>query len=78
MHRKEVGTIQKTIPRHNTDEQAVRFVETADLSEYDLSEFEPVTFKFPSKTSQLTSWSRPLADQTSRIRLGTHNLKVYS
>jgi predicted DNA binding CopG/RHH family protein len=36
-----------------TDEAAERFVETADLSEYDLSAFEPVRFEFEPKSAQL-------------------------
>lgn len=45
--------MKKKIPRLTTDEQAIRFVENADLSEYDLSEFRPVTFEFESKDAQL-------------------------
>lgn len=32
----------KKIPRFETDEEAERFVEESDLSEYDLSEFQPM------------------------------------
>lgn len=45
--------MKKTIPRLTTDEQTVQFVESADLSEYDLSGFKPVTFEFQSKAAQL-------------------------
>jgi predicted DNA binding CopG/RHH family protein len=36
-----------------TDEAAERFVETADLSEYDLSAFKPVRFAFEPKSARL-------------------------
>ena len=36
----------KKIPPLRSDEEAERFVETADLSEYDLSEFKPARFEF--------------------------------
>lgn len=45
--------MKKKIPPLITDEQAARFVETADLSEYDLSEFKPASFEFQSKAAQL-------------------------
>jgi predicted DNA binding CopG/RHH family protein len=36
-----------------SDEDAERFVETADLSTYDLSGFKPMQFEFESKTAAL-------------------------
>jgi hypothetical protein len=39
----------KPFPRFDTDEQAERFVDTADLSEYDFSSFRPTRFKFEPK-----------------------------
>ncbi len=45
--------MKKKIPPLRTDEEAERFVETADLSEYDLSEFRPVQFEFLAKAAQL-------------------------
>ena len=45
--------MKKKIPPLRTDEEAERFVETADLSEYDLSEFRPVQFEFQAKAAQL-------------------------
>ncbi len=45
--------MKKRIPTLRTDEEAERFVDTADLSEYDLTGFKPVTFEFQSKAAQL-------------------------
>jgi predicted DNA binding CopG/RHH family protein len=43
----------KPFPRFATDEEAERFVETADLSEYDVSGFRPMRFEFEPKAAQL-------------------------
>lgn len=43
----------KKIPRLRTDEEAEHFLETADLSEYDLSEFKPVRFEFLNKSARV-------------------------
>ncbi len=40
----------KKIPRLLSDEQAEHFLETADLSEYDLSGFKRVHFEFEPKS----------------------------
>lgn len=40
-------------PRLGSDEEAERFVETADLSEYDFSGFRPARFEFEPKAAQL-------------------------
>jgi predicted DNA binding CopG/RHH family protein len=45
--------MKKTIPTFKTDAEAERFVDTADLSEYDLSGLTPVRFEFEKKTAQL-------------------------
>lgn len=45
--------MRKIIPDLLTDEEAERFVETADLSEYDLSVFKPVRFEFEAKDTRL-------------------------
>ena len=45
--------MKKKIPTFKTDEEAARFVETADLSKYDLSGLKPVMFEFEKKSSQL-------------------------
>lgn len=41
------------IPVFKTDAEAERFVETADLSEYDLSGLRPTRFEFDRKTAQV-------------------------
>jgi predicted DNA binding CopG/RHH family protein len=43
----------KTIPAFNTDAEAERFVDDADLSEYDLSGFRPMRFEFEKKAAQI-------------------------
>ena len=45
--------MKKKIPTFKTDEEAARFVETADLSKYDLSGLKPVMFEFEKKSAQL-------------------------
>ena len=43
----------KPMPSLKSDEEAERFVETADLSAYDLSGFTPMKFEFEPKTAAL-------------------------
>jgi len=45
--------LKKTIPRFASDEEAERFVETADLSDYDLSGFKRVSFECEGKDAQI-------------------------
>jgi len=45
--------MKKKIPSFKSDEEAARFVDTADLSEYDLSGLKPMRFEFEKKTAQL-------------------------
>lgn len=45
--------MKKKIPTFKTDEDAERFVATADLSKYDLSGLKPVQFEFEKKSAQL-------------------------
>jgi predicted DNA binding CopG/RHH family protein len=45
--------MKKKIPVFHTDEEAERFVETADLTEYDLSQFKPVRFEFEKKAARV-------------------------
>jgi predicted DNA binding CopG/RHH family protein len=45
--------MKKRIPTFKSDEEAERFVATADLSRYDLSGFKPTRFEFERKTAQL-------------------------
>jgi predicted DNA binding CopG/RHH family protein len=43
----------KAFPRYQSDEDAERFVETADLSEYDFSKFKPAGFEFDRKDARV-------------------------
>ncbi|WP_306118614.1 MULTISPECIES: BrnA antitoxin family protein [unclassified Roseitalea] len=44
----------KPFPRFETDEEAERFVDEADLSEYDFSGFRPVRFELRRKDRQIS------------------------
>jgi predicted DNA binding CopG/RHH family protein len=46
--------MRKRFPDLKTDEEAERFVETADLSEYDFSDFKPFSFEFEPKSKSVT------------------------
>jgi len=55
--------MDKRIPKLRTDEEAERFVETADLSQYDLSAFKSTRFEFQPKAAQLNMrLPQPLLD----------------
>lgn len=43
----------KPMPSLRSDAEAERFVDTADLSEYDLSGFKPTKFEFEPKAAAL-------------------------
>jgi predicted DNA binding CopG/RHH family protein len=45
--------MKKKIPTFKSDEEAERFVESADLSEYDLSDAKPVRFEFDRKSARV-------------------------
>lgn len=45
--------MKKKIPIFESDEEAERFVETADLTEYDLSQFKRVRFEFEKKAARV-------------------------
>ena len=45
--------MKKKIPIFKTDKEAEQFVDTADLSNYDLSGLTPVKFEFEKKSAQL-------------------------
>ena len=45
--------MKKKIPTFKTDAEAERFVDTVDLSEYDLSGLKPTQYEFERKTAQL-------------------------
>lgn len=49
----EEGRKLRRFPRFDTDEEAERFVEMADLSEYDFSGFKPARFEFEAKAAQI-------------------------
>lgn len=53
----------KKMPVLMTDEEAERFVDTADLSEYDLSGFKPMRFEFEPKAARVNMrLPQPLLD----------------
>ena len=53
----------KKMPVLKTDEDAERFVDTADLSEYDLSGFKPMRFEFEPKAARINMrLPQPLLD----------------
>ncbi len=45
--------MKKKIPTFKTDKEAEQFVDTADLSKYDISGLRPVKFEFEKKNAQL-------------------------
>jgi predicted DNA binding CopG/RHH family protein/uncharacterized DUF497 family protein len=47
------GTLKKKIPIFHSDEEAERFVDEADLTEYDFSQFKPVRFEFEKKAARV-------------------------
>jgi predicted DNA binding CopG/RHH family protein/uncharacterized DUF497 family protein len=51
--RRRWSTMKQKIPIFDSDEEAERFVETADLTEYDLSQFKPVRFEFARKDARV-------------------------
>ena len=57
MHQKEIAAMNanklKSIPSLRSDAEAERFVETADLSEYNLSGFKPMRFEIEQKAATL-------------------------
>ena len=38
--------MKKKLPKFKTDEEAEAFVDEADLSQYDLSDMNPISFEF--------------------------------
>ena len=45
--------MKKKIPAFKSDRAAERFIDTADLSDYDLPGLKPVRFEFEKKSAQL-------------------------
>jgi predicted DNA binding CopG/RHH family protein len=59
--------MKKKIPAFKSDAAAERFLETADLAEYDLSGFKRVQFEFEKKTAQLNMRvPKPLLDAVKK------------
>jgi len=55
--------MRKKLPRLRSDKEAERFVDTADLGEYDLSGFRSARFEFEKKTAQINlRVPKPLLD----------------
>ena len=55
--------MKKKIPVFKTDEEAEHFVDTADLTEYDFSQFKPQRFEFEKKSAQINMRvPKPLLD----------------
>jgi predicted DNA binding CopG/RHH family protein len=55
--------MKKKLPRLDSDEAADRFIDTADLAEYDLSGMEVVRFEFQPKTERVNMrLPKPLLD----------------
>ncbi len=55
--------MKKKIPTFRTDREAERFIDTADLSDYDLSGARPVRFEFEKKDARVNMrLPRPLLD----------------
>ncbi|HVN30331.1 MAG TPA: CopG family antitoxin [Candidatus Binataceae bacterium] len=45
--------MKKKLPRLRSDDAAERFVDTADLIEYDLSPMRPMRFEFQTKSERI-------------------------
>jgi predicted DNA binding CopG/RHH family protein len=50
----------KPFPEFKSDEEAETFVATADLSEYDFSDFKPMRFEIAPKSAQNMRLPEPL------------------
>ncbi len=61
--------MKKKIPTFRTDEEAERFVDTANLTEYDLSGAQPVRFELQRKAAQINMRvPKPLLDVKARAK----------
>ena len=65
---------KKTIPTFQTDEEAEKFVDTADLSEYDLSGFKKVHFEF--KSEEEPNDGLPKGFDRTRLRSAINDLNA--
>ena len=59
--------MKKKFPDFKSDAEAETFVATADLSEYDFSQFKPVRFEFQAKTERVNM--RLPADLLKAVRV---------
>jgi len=50
---KKKTPLKKKMPVLKSDEEAERFVDTADLTQYDLSAFKPMQFEFERKDARV-------------------------
>ena len=50
---KKETPLLKQFPVFKTDEEAEAFVDNADLTEYDFSQFKPVRFEFEPKAARI-------------------------
>ena len=66
--------MKKKIPTFNTDEEAEKFVDTADLSEYDLSGFKKVHFEF--KSEEEPNDGLPKGFDRTRLRSAINDLNA--
>jgi predicted DNA binding CopG/RHH family protein len=46
--------VKKPFPEFKSDEEAEQFVDKADLSDYDFSDFKPFSFEFEAKSKSVT------------------------
>ena len=53
MHNKEVEHYERETPRFKSDREAEKFVEKADLTEYDLSGMRPIHFEFQPNSERV-------------------------
>ena len=59
--------MKKKIPIFRTDQEAEAFVATADLTEFNLTQFKRVRFEFEKKTAQLNMRvPKPLLDAVKK------------
>ena len=54
-------------PALTSDEDAERFVEEADLTEYDLSQMVPVSYEFEEKAAALIRLDQPFLKPRSSV-----------
>ncbi len=58
---------KKKIPALTTDEAAERFIDEADLTQFDLASFKPSRFEFEKKAAQINMRvPQPLLDAVKR------------